>query len=179
MHLTPIGFAVLPLVVDRENGIGIIQSPSPLAPGCTETIWISILRTLVGSGCELHKVIMEYSIINVEVFRHGRPEQLLCGVDEQLIQLVGCKCGQIGCKICSQLRSQINLVVPNVGRNELPFRRLVVIEIIEVGITGLGNPVLIARTAIFSCSIVQFGKCSIERSDTIIANIYSVIGLHF
>ena len=74
MHLTPIGFAVLSLVVDWKNGIGIIQSPPPFAPGCTETIWISILRPLIGPGRELNEIMMKYSIVDVEVVRYSRPE---------------------------------------------------------------------------------------------------------
>ena len=79
---------VLPLVVDGEDGVGIVQPPSPLAAGSTEVIRIGVLRPLVCSGGKLHKVMMEYSVVNIEVVRYGRTEQRCTGIDEQFVQPV-------------------------------------------------------------------------------------------
>ena len=70
------------------------------------------------------------------------------------------------------------MTVPDVRGDKPTFRSLVIIEVVLVGITGLGNPIFITGATIFSYGIVQFGKCYIEWSDTIIANIYGIIRIY-
>ena len=71
MHFAVIGFPILSLIVNREYSVGIIQSPPPFTTFLAEAIRISILGTLVGSGSELHKVMMEYCIVNIEYSGYG------------------------------------------------------------------------------------------------------------
>ncbi len=89
VHLAVVGLAVLTLVVYREDGVGIVQAPPPLAAGSAEVIRIGVLRPLVGSGRKLHEIMMEYGVADVEAVGYGSPEKLLPRIDEQFIQLVG------------------------------------------------------------------------------------------
>ena len=69
MHFTMIRFTVLPLIINRTYSIKVILSPFPFAIFKTETIRISIFCPIICCCNEFCKIMMEYSIINIEKIR--------------------------------------------------------------------------------------------------------------
>ena len=68
--------------------------------------------------------------------------------------------------------------VTGIGRYEPAFRRFVIIEIVQTGISGLRNPVFISGTPVGCHISIQFRQSAVKRSDTVVARIDSIVGIN-